>query len=366
MALNPTNPWDQRYFAAVAAGDCSFNYNDYPLWEAPVAPPACWLLKHGWSAEIADLFQDPANWAILWRYSTTSGVIKWYAAENGQFYHWNPDTDFESNAPPSRIALWQSGAVGGGTPGYPAFNPYAHAYSSPAEQEAAIEETVADSAAFTAESAVLRDLINRVIPATFGQWQNALLAVNQPSGDVANAVLQVLADFAASMDARYRTLLANGMATGQPIPAPPPFPYALVPNAPAVETLSPVAGDVVAGSAVPVDYGELPPGSVPAEGTPLEAIPEEWLPQLEVSYTPSGTPVYQPTGPVSYQPAPIGVTMPPPDLSFGPDTLQPADMNGQVVPVAPVKSGAGVLLALGIGAAAVAFLAVRAGRRGRR
>jgi hypothetical protein len=357
-------PITQAVLDALAAGDCSFNYGAWSLIPAlPQSPPACWFLdpnNQQFQPRIVRATQDPARLASLiesnWATWTRYGDPEWFRVGDASDLDapWTDDTlynwtvaDFQRNAPPSMVAAWQNGAGGRGMP--PQLQNWVGGSGPSLAQQAA--EAAEAEAAFAAEYDALRDLIDRVIPATFGQWQNALLAVNQPTGPVANAVLQILADFAAAMNARLAALSASGTATGQPVPGAPPFPYDLVPSAPVVEQLSPVAGDVIPGSAVPVDYGDLPPGSVPAEGTPLEVIPEEWLAQL----------------PPSYQPPPPSIVpqAPPPALSFGPDTLAPVDMNGQTVPVAPVRSGTGLLLALGVGAVAVAFLATRKkGRRG--
>lgn len=319
-AISLTNPYYKPMLDALARGDCAFNYGSYALIpDLPQSPPACWFLdpaNQQFQPRIVRATQDPArlagliesNWAVWTRY----GDPEWFRVGDASdldapwtdstLYNWTT-ADFLIHAPPSMIAAWKAGAGGRGMP--PQLqnwvkSPVTGEATGPSLEEQAAAAS-ASTAAYVAERDALKDLIDRVIPATFGQWQNALLAVNQPTGPVANQVLQILADFAAKMNARYNALISSGVATGNPVPAPPAFPYELVPNAPTVTQLSPIAGDVVPGSAVPVDYGTLPPGSVPSSSTPPEAIPPSWqtsVPAPTITPRPSTQIVQTPSGPV--------------------------------------------------------------------
>jgi hypothetical protein len=54
--------YDQAYYDAAAAGDVEFNYADYPLNRMEIAPPAGWLLKHGWGdSPLKDEFGTPVG-----------------------------------------------------------------------------------------------------------------------------------------------------------------------------------------------------------------------------------------------------------------------------------------------------------------
>lgn len=115
----------QAYMDAVARNDPAFNFNNYYLPEAPIAPAPAWLVLHGWTASQAQAAQDPAAWK---RAVTRFGV------------------DFTKLAPPTApatpaaleaaaldqairtsgtlIAQWDQRLVGAGVPSnHPAYQP---------------------------------------------------------------------------------------------------------------------------------------------------------------------------------------------------------------------------------------------------
>jgi len=342
--------YTKPFWDALAAGDCDFNYGAYTLMsQMPSPPPLCWLQNPAGtqfiqeicrrSPGLAEVLQVPANWAKFWRYSSGSDETGYHSVGDRQtlddpatgstLYVWSPSFgDFLTEAPPSMVAYWKAGGGGRGLPPQLALSPTGAVVSGPslAEQEAAQQ-------AFAAERDALAELLNRILPGTFGQWQNALAAAGVSSSDAVWAqIIQGLQTFREEIQARYDALLQSGRATGDPLPVVPSFPYNLVPTAPPVETLSPVAG------AVPAPTGTAPP---PSTATAPSAIAPGAVPPSTQPGPSAGGPSYAIPGGEYATPA------------------MPAD---EVVPVQQAGIGKPLLIGAGILAVVLWFGTRRGGR----
>jgi hypothetical protein len=189
----------------------------------------------------------------------------------------------------------------------------------------------------------------------------------------AEADQQAQAEAAAAYAAAVEVARGAMLAAGWPVATADAWIASLLAQGPAVFNFAaPHAADpsywqqVAAVQDIPVSGAALPPtpgveqgygypvGSQVLEGGELrEWTGDEWV---TVGPAPSGT-----------QQFPGGAGAPGPSVSFGPDTLQPVQVDGQTVPVAAVSRSGGLALlggtALGLGLLAIF---ARRGRRGAR